>query len=86
MFGPIVPTPKGIKSINYKWVFVRKRSENNKIIKYKARLVAKGFSQMSDVDYKETYSPLMDVITFQFMITMTVSNKLDMQLMDVVTA
>ena len=34
-FGPIVQTPKGVKPIGYKWVFVRKRNENNEIISYK---------------------------------------------------
>ena len=56
MFGPIVPTPEGIKPVGLKWVFVRKRNENNEIIRYKARLVAQGFSQMHGVNYEETYS------------------------------
>ena len=42
-FGPIVKTPKGVKLIWYKWVFVRKHNENNEIIKCKVRLVAQGF-------------------------------------------
>ena len=40
VFGPVVQTPKGVKPVGYKWVFVRKRNENNEIIRYKARLVA----------------------------------------------
>ena len=27
VFGPIVTTPKGVKPVGYKWVFVRKRNE-----------------------------------------------------------
>ena len=46
VFGPVVQTPKGVKPVGYKWVFVRKLNENNEIIRYKARLVAQGFSQM----------------------------------------
>ena len=64
VFGPIVPTPEGIKPVGHKWVFVRKRNEKNEIIRYKARLVAQGFSQMPGVDYEETYSPVMHGITF----------------------
>ena len=41
---------------------------------------------MPGVDYEETYSPVMDGLTFRFLIAMVASNKLDMQLMDVVTA
>ena len=39
---------------------------------------------MSVVDYEGTYSPVMDVITFRFLITLVASNKLDMQLIDVI--
>ena len=40
VFGPVVQTPSDVKSIGYKWVFVRKRNEKNEIVRYKARLVA----------------------------------------------
>ena len=86
MFGSIVPTVERIKPVGHKWVFVRKRNENNEIIRYKARLVAQGFSQIVGVDYEETYSSVMDGITFRFFIATAANNKLDMQLMDVVTA
>ncbi|RVW79949.1 Retrovirus-related Pol polyprotein from transposon TNT 1-94 [Vitis vinifera] len=55
VFGPVVQTPEDVKPVGYKWVFVRKRNENNEIIRYKARLVA----QVSEgLDMR-----LMDVIT-----------------------
>ena len=37
-------------------------------------------------DYEETYSPIMDAITFRFLISIGVSKGLDMCLMDVITA
>ena len=43
VFEPIVQTLEDVKFVGYKWVFVRKRNENNEIIRYKARLVAQGF-------------------------------------------
>ena len=85
VFGPVIQTPKGVKPVGYKWVFVRKHNENNEIIRYKARLAAQGFSQRLGIDYEETYSPVMDTITFRFLISLTVSEGLDMPLMDVVT-
>ena len=85
-FGPVVQTPASIKPVGKKWVFVRKRNENNDIIRYKARLVAQGFSQRPGIDYEETYSPVMDAITFHFLISLAVSKELDMRLMDVITA
>jgi hypothetical protein len=48
--------------------------------------MAQGFSQRLDIDYKETYSPVMDAITFRFFISLVVTKNLDMRLMDVVTA
>ncbi|RVW59189.1 Copia protein [Vitis vinifera] len=86
VFGPVVQTPEDVKPVGYKWVFVRKRNENNEIIRYKARLVAQGFSQRPGIDYEETYSPVMDAITFRFLISLAVSEGLDMRLMDVITA
>lgn len=86
VFGPIIPMPKTVKPVGYKWVFVRKRNEKNEIIRYKARLVAQGFSQRPGIDYDETYSPVMDAITFRYLISLVVSKKLEMRLMDVVTA
>ena len=65
--------------------FVKKRNENDEIIRYKTRLVAQGFSQRPGIDYEETYSPVMDAITFRYLISFTVSEGLDMRFMDVVT-
>ena len=50
VYRPVVQTPKGVKPIGYKWVFVQKRNENNEIIRYKAQLVAEGFSQRPNID------------------------------------
>ncbi len=81
-----MPTPRSIFPVGYKWVFVRKRNENNEVVRYKARLVAQGFTQKPGVDFNETYSPVMSGITFRYLISLVVQNRLFMQLMDVVTA
>ena len=86
VFGPVVPTPNDVKLVGYKWVFVRKHNDKNEIARYKACLVAQGFSQRPGIDYDETYSPVMDIITFQYLINLSVSEGLYMHLMDVVTA
>ena len=41
--------------------------------------------QRPGIDYKETYAPVMDAITFRFFISLVAKENLDMQLMDVVT-
>ena len=72
--------------VGYKWVFVRKHNEKNEIIRYKALLVAQRFLQRTGINYEETYSPVIDAITFRFFISLVVTKNLDMCLMDVITA
>ena len=73
VFGSVVQTPTNIQPVGYRWVFVQKRNENNEIVRYKAHLVAQGFSQRPGIDYEETYSPVMDAITFRYLIILAVS-------------
>jgi hypothetical protein len=65
---------------------VRKRNEKNEIVKYKVRLMAQGFSQRPGIDYDETYSLVVYVITFQYLISLATHERLDTCLMDVVTS
>ncbi|GKC99842.1 copia protein [Tanacetum coccineum] len=86
VFGPIVTTPRDVKPVGCIWIFVHKRNEKNEVTRFKARLVAQGFSQRPGIDYEETYSPVMDAITFRYLISLAVSRNLEMRLMDVVIA
>ena len=86
IFSAVIPTPRDIFPVGYKWVFIRKRNENGEVVRYKARLVAQGFTQRPGVDFNETYSPVMSAITFRYLISLAVQNHLSLQLMDVVTA
>jgi hypothetical protein len=85
VFGHVFQTPEGVSPVGYKWVFVRKRNKKNEIVRYKARLVAQSFLQRPGIDYEETYSYVVDAITFRFLISLVVTKSLDMRLMDVVT-
>ena len=49
------------------------------------QLVAQGFSQKPDIDYEETFSPVMNAITYHFLISLAVLKGLDMRLMNVIT-
>ena len=84
VFKPVIQTPEDVKPVGYKWVFVRKLNENNEIIRYKVRLVAQGFSQKPGIDYEETFSPVMDAITYHFLISLVVPKGLYMRLMNVI--
>ena len=48
--------------------------------------MVQGFSQRPGIYYEETYAPVMDAITFKFLISLVITENLDMRLMNVVTA
>jgi hypothetical protein len=50
VFTAVIPTPHNVFPVGAKWAFVRKRNENNEVVRYKARLVAQGFTQRPGID------------------------------------
>jgi hypothetical protein len=64
VFTDVIPTPPKKIPVGFKWVFIQKRNENNEVVRYKARLIAQGFTQRPGIDFNETYSPVMNGITF----------------------
>jgi hypothetical protein len=64
VFIEVIPTPHKIFHVGFKWIFVQKINENNDVVRYKARLAAHGFTQRPDIDFNETYFPVMNGITF----------------------
>ena len=53
----VVTLPEGKSVIGGKWVYNLKLVKSNNITKYKARYVARGFSQVSGIDYYDTFAP-----------------------------
>jgi hypothetical protein len=86
VFSNIIPTPPRTYPIRFKWGFIQKRNENNEIMRYKVRLVTQGFTQRPDIDFNETYSAIMNEITFRYLITLVTQKCLSLQLMDVMIA
>jgi hypothetical protein len=56
------------------------------VVRYKARLFTQRFTQISDIDFTKTYSPVMNEIIFRYLISQAIQNHLSLQLMDVMTA
>lgn len=86
VFGPITPVAQDTHLTGYKWTFVKKRNAEGKVVRHKARLVAPGFTQVPGRDYDLTYSPVMDIITYRYLIAFSLRHRLSMHQLDIVTA
>ena len=70
----LVPRPKDRKTIRNRWVYKIKTNEKGNIEEYKSRLVACGYSQISGLDYKETYSPVVNFDTLRILFEYAAKN------------
>ena len=85
MFGSEALILPNVNPVGYMWDFVRKRNDENEIVRWhafwrKVSLISPG------IDYDETYSLVMDVVTFHYLVSLVVSEKLNMQLMDMIAS
>lgn len=71
--------------IGYKIRLVRKRNAHGEVVRHKARLVAKGCTRIWGQDYNLTDSPVIESITYSYLIAFYLIYKLKLHLMDVVT-
>ncbi|GJT03735.1 retrotransposon protein, putative, ty1-copia subclass [Tanacetum coccineum] len=68
----LVDLPPNCKIVRSKWLFKKKIDMDGIVHTYKARLVAKGFTQTYGVDYKETFSSVVDNRVIRILIAITV--------------
>jgi hypothetical protein len=69
--------------VGCKWVFRVKRKADGSVERFKARLVAKGYNQRHDVDYKQTFSPVVKPATIRTVLSLTVMYSWDLRQLDV---
>jgi hypothetical protein len=69
----LVPPSPDKNLIAYKWVYRIKRRSDGSIDRYKARLVARSFKQRYDIDYEDTFSPLVKIATIRIVLSISVS-------------
>lgn len=81
----VPPSPKP-HLIGCKWVHWIKQKSGGNIDRYKARLVAKGFNQQADVDYGETFSPVIKPVIIRTALTLAISNNWPIRQLDVKNA
>ena len=73
--------PQGRRLVKCKWVLEIKRCGT-----FRARLVACGYSQVGGIDFNQSFSPVVNDVTFRIMLIIKMLMKLDSYLFDVETA
>jgi histone deacetylase 1/2 len=69
----LVPPCSNKNIINCKWVYRIKKHADGTTDRYKAFLVAKGFKQRYDIDYEDTFSPVVQNPTVRLVLSISVS-------------
>jgi hypothetical protein len=69
----LVPPKAGANIINCKWVYKIKQKSNGSVDMYKSWIVAKGFKQRYEIDYEDTFSPVVKVATIRIVLSIAVS-------------
>jgi hypothetical protein len=82
----LVPPQKGSNIIHCKWVYKIKRKQDGSLDRYKARLVAKRFKQRYVIDYGDTFSPVVKVMTIRVILSIAILRGWAMRQLDVQNA
>lgn len=82
----LVDKPSKAKLIRNKWVFKVKLQPDGEVERFKARLVAKGYSQVQNVDYKETYAPVASMTTIRMFLALANQHSMHLVQFDIKTA
>ncbi|GKE92368.1 ribonuclease H-like domain-containing protein [Tanacetum coccineum] len=73
----------GRKPIGSKWVFKVKYQSSGEVERFKVRLAAKGFNQKDEIDYEETFSPMVKIVTVRCLLTIVVHNSWSIYQLDI---
>jgi hypothetical protein len=67
-FWNLVDLPDGVRPIECKWIYKKKKDIDGNVQIYKAQLVAKGFRQVQGVDYNKTFSRIAMLKSIQIIL------------------
>ncbi|XP_071714479.1 uncharacterized mitochondrial protein AtMg00820-like [Rutidosis leptorrhynchoides] len=70
----LVPRLLNMQVIRSMWIYRHKMKSDGTFERYKARLVGDGWSQQPDIDYYETFSPVVKPVTIRMVLSIAVSN------------
>lgn len=82
----LVHLPLNKNLVGCKWIYKIKKNSDGFTARYKARLVAKGFSQEADLDYYETFSPMVKPTTARLVLSIAATNGWKLKQLDVKNA
>ena len=82
----VVPRPKGHKVVGSKWVLRIKRGPDGQVQKYKACIVAQGFTQVEGLNYDQTFTPVVKLLTFRTILAIAIQQNLIIHQMDIKVA
>jgi hypothetical protein len=75
-----------VNVVGSRWVFLIKFDQFGNVKRYKARFVAQGFSQQYQVDYFDTYAPVVGMTTIRLLLALACSYGWPVYQLDVETA
>jgi hypothetical protein len=76
----------GTNVVTGKWLFCHKLSSDGSLDCYKACLVLRGFTQLPEVDYDETFSPIVKFATIHAVLSLALSQDWAIHQLDVKNA
>ena len=79
----ITPLPSDRTETKGKWVYTIKQGQKEGEVTYKARYVARGYSQVSGIDYDETFSPTTRFTSIRMLLQKAVNESFHLHQMDV---
>jgi hypothetical protein len=82
----LVDPPDGVKAIECKLIYKKKKDMDGNVHIYKALLVTKGFRQVQGVDYDETFAPVVMLKSIRIILAIATYFDYEIWQMDVKTA
>ena len=78
--------PDGAKVLGGRWVYALKKDATGAVTSHKARCVAKGYNQRPGIDFIESTSPVMSVLTYRILCALIAVLKWNTKQVDCVAA